>query len=198
MTTTQQVLRQWNAANAITATRIAVAPVLGVLLVVGGHDVTVRWIAAALFVVIALTDRLDGHLARSRNMVTDLGKILDPIADKLLIGVALCALSGLGEVWWWVTIVVLGREIGITVLRLALIRVQVMPASMGGKIKTTLQVASISLFLFPLWVLPQWVQICALVLFIAAVAVTLLTGIQYTLDAVRLTHERRKTSQDAR
>lgn len=184
-------MRQWNIANVVTAIRVLLAPVLAVLLFVGGDSVSMRWIAAAIFLATALTDRLDGHLARSRNIVTDLGKLLDPIADKMLIGVALIALSALGELWWWVTIVVLVREVGITVLRLYLVRIEVIPASVGGKIKTTLQVASISVCLFPLWVLPPIVTTAAHVLLGIAVAVTLLTGIQYLVDAARGARARR-------
>ncbi|GAA2522980.1 hypothetical protein GCM10010407_11190 [Rarobacter incanus] len=145
-----------------------------------------------LFLATALTDRLDGHLARSRNMVTDLGKILDPIADKLLIGVALCSLSIIGDVWWWVTIVVLARELGITLVRVALLRVEVMAASWGGKIKTALQVVAITLCLLPLWTLPTWVAATAHVLLGAAVAVTIGTGLQYLVSAWWIVRRKRR------
>ncbi len=96
------------------------------------------------------TDGVDGHLARGRNLVTNVGIILDPIADKLLIGGALVSLSILGDLWWWVTIVILVRELGITVFRFIVIRTRVIPASKGGKLKTVFQSVAISLFLAPL------------------------------------------------
>ncbi|GAA2233867.1 CDP-diacylglycerol--glycerol-3-phosphate 3-phosphatidyltransferase [Rarobacter faecitabidus] len=176
----------------MTAIRVVLAPVLAVVLAMGGTEPAWRWIAAALFLATALTDRLDGHLARSRNTVTDLGKLLDPIADKLLIGVALVALSALGELWWWVTILILARELGITFLRLLLVRIAIIPASQGGKIKTALQVAGITLALLPLWTLPSAVRWSAHLLLAVAVVVTVATGVQYVVDALRLAAANRR------
>ena len=104
--------------------------------------------------VAAATDRLDGWLARRSGQVTDLGKLLDPIADKLLIGTALVLLSWLGDLPWWVTVVILVRELGITAMRFFLLRYVVLPASRGGKLKTVLQSVAIGLYLLPLDVLP--------------------------------------------
>src|SRR6185437_4065501 len=109
-----------------------------------------RWVATALFVLAIATDGVDGHLARGRNLITNVGIILDPIADKLLVGGALVSLSILGDLWWWVTIVILVRELGITVFRFVVIRQRVIPASKGGKLKTVFQSIAISLFLAPL------------------------------------------------
>jgi len=178
---------RWNVANAITVVRILAVPVLVVTILVGdGHATDWRWISSALFVAIALTDRLDGYLARSRALVTDLGKLLDPIADKLLIGAALVLLSLLGDVPWWVTVVIMVREIGVTVLRFFLLRFGVLAASRGGKLKTVLQTAAIGLFLWPLWVLPDAVTWFAWAVMIAAVVVGTVTGVEYAVMGERM------------
>lgn len=177
----------WNPANVVTVLRIAVVPVFAVLLLAdGGHTVTGRLLATALFVLAAATDRLDGWLARRSGQVTDLGKLLDPIADKLLIGTALVLLSWLGDLWWAVTVVVLVRELGITVMRFFLLRYVVLPASRGGKLKTVLQAVAISLYLLPLGHLPAVVGVVAAIAMGAAVLVTVLTGLDYVRDAVRI------------
>jgi CDP-diacylglycerol--glycerol-3-phosphate 3-phosphatidyltransferase len=140
-----------NIANIITVIRILLVPVFIWLLFLDDHaDGPWRWIATALFVLAIATDGVDGHLARGRNLVTNVGIILDPIADKLLIGGALVSLSILGDLWWWVTLVILVRELGITVFRFVVIRTRVIPASKGGKLKTVFQSVAISLFLAPL------------------------------------------------
>lgn len=132
-TTTTPWRQQWNLPNAITATRIATVPFfVWALLVDGGASETWRWVATAIFAVSASTDKLDGYLARRRNLVTDLGKLLDPIADKALVGTALVGLSIIGELWWWVTALILVRELGITVMRFFMLRYVVLPASRGA------------------------------------------------------------------
>lgn len=168
----------WTPANAITVVRIGLVPlVVGALLVdtAGGW----RLVATALFVVAALSDRLDGYLARRMNQVTDWGKIADPIADKLLMGGTLVTLSALGDLPWWVTAVILVRELGITALRLAVLRYVVIAASRGGKLKTALQSVGIGLFVLPLDRLPAAVGQVAWVVVIAAVVVTVVTGLDY-------------------
>ncbi|HEY4269405.1 MAG TPA: CDP-diacylglycerol--glycerol-3-phosphate 3-phosphatidyltransferase [Galbitalea sp.] len=140
-----------NVANIVTVVRILLVPVFIWLLFLDDHrDGVWRYIAAALFILAIATDGVDGKLARGRNLVTNLGIILDPIADKLLIGGALVSLSILGDLWWWVTIVILVRELGITVFRFVVIRKRVIPASKAGKLKTVFQAVAISLFLVPL------------------------------------------------
>ncbi len=179
----------WNVANLLTVVRILLVPVFGALLLGdGGLDVANRWTAFAVFLVAMVTDRIDGDLARSRGLVTDVGKILDPIADKALLGMAFVGLSLLGTVSWWITVVVLAREIGITLLRLAVIRHGVMPAGRGGKLKTLLQTVALSLLILPTWTLPApdaWHLVANLML-AAAVAVTVVTGLDYLLQAWRL------------
>jgi CDP-diacylglycerol--glycerol-3-phosphate 3-phosphatidyltransferase len=140
-----------NIANIVTVIRILLVPVFIWLLFLDNHaDGVWRYVATVLFVLAIATDGVDGHLARGRNLITNVGIILDPIADKLLIGGALVSLSILGDLWWWVTIVIVVRELGITVFRFIVIRQRVIPASKGGKLKTVFQSVAISLFLAPL------------------------------------------------
>ncbi len=184
---TKQV-SNWNIANALTVGRIVMVPVCAwALLHAGGLDSTWRWWALVIFVGAMITDRLDGELARSRGLVTDFGKLADPIADKALTGMAFIGLSLIGVLWWWVTIVVLAREIGITLMRFVVIRYGVMPASRGGKIKTTLQAVALGMLIAPiggLWLGLAWVVMAA------AVVVTLATGVDYVLQARRLVASR--------
>jgi CDP-diacylglycerol--glycerol-3-phosphate 3-phosphatidyltransferase len=174
----------WNVPNLITIARIVLVPVFVALLVAdGSRDGALRWAAAVLFVVAIATDGIDGHLARSRGLVTDLGKILDPIADKALTGAALVMLSVLGELPVWVTALILVREIGITVFRFAVLATRVIPASRGGKLKTVLQSVAITLALLPLATLVgSWIDVVDAVLMAAALVVTVVTGVQYLID----------------
>lgn len=178
---------RWNVANAVTIGRIALVPFFAaVLLADGGHSVAWRLVATVVFVVAALTDRLDGYLARRHNLVTDLGALLDPIADKLLIGTALVILSMFGELYWWVTAVILVRELGITALRFLMLKRATLPVSRGGKLKTVVQSVAISILLLPLDDLPSWVLVVASIVMGLAVAVTVATGADYVRQAVRL------------
>ena len=176
-----------NIANIITVVRILLAPVfIWMLLADDGELGPLRYAAAALFVIAIVTDSLDGYLARSRNLVTDLGKILDPIADKVLIGAALVALSLLGELWWWVTIVILVREFGITIYRFAALRNRVIAADWSGKLKTVVQAVAVSLLLFPFWVqLGDWYHVVGWVLIGVALALTVYSGIDFLGKAWR-------------
>ena len=133
MTTEQHQVSNFNIANVLTTLRIVMVPFFGwALLHDGGDSVTWRWVAFALFAVAMITDKVDGDLARKHNLITDFGKIADPIADKALIGTALVLLAVLGLLPWWVTVLVLGRELGITLMRFVVIRHGVMPAGRGG------------------------------------------------------------------
>ncbi len=179
----------WNPANGLTALRIVLVPVFWVLLMHGdGTSAPWRLAAFAVFAVAAITDRYDGELARRRGLVTDVGKIADPIADKALIGAALVGLSLLALVPWWVTVVILVREVGVTVLRLVVIRHGVMPAGRGGKTKTFLQSVAIGLYVLPVG---GPVPVLAAVVMALALVVTVVTGVHYTVRAVRL----RRTSE---
>ncbi len=173
-----------NIANALTVFRIALVPAFLVALFAdGGHEPKWRIVAGVLFAIAAITDRYDGQLARDRGLVTDFGKLADPIADKALIGGALIGLSLLDEVWWWVTILVLVREIGVTLLRFWVIDHGVIPASRGGKVKTLLQVVAIGLYVLPLS--GVWHVAASVVLGVAVVA-TVVTGVEYIWQAARL------------
>jgi CDP-diacylglycerol---glycerol-3-phosphate 3-phosphatidyltransferase len=172
----------WNVANMLTALRVALVPVFVVCLLTGG---TVwRLAALAAFCVASLTDLLDGRLARSRGLVTNFGKIADPVADKALTGAALICLSALGELPWWVTGIILFRELGVTALRFWVIRRGVIAASRGGKLKTLLQVIAICLYVLPETLSPP--AILREVVMGLAVIVTVVTGVDYVLQAMRL------------
>jgi CDP-diacylglycerol--glycerol-3-phosphate 3-phosphatidyltransferase len=173
-----------NLANGLTALRLLLVPVFVVVLFHGGgHVHSWRWFAWVVFAVAAVTDTLDGRVARSRGLVTDFGKIADPIADKALSGAALIGLSTLGDLPWIVTIVVLVREVGVTLLRFWVIRRGVIAASRGGKLKTMLLG-----FGTGFWILPftGFGHDIARLLMTAAVVVALLTGYDYLLRALRL------------
>ncbi len=187
----------WNAPNALTMLRIVLVPLFGWLLLVDdGQDVSMRVWAFAVFFVAIITDKIDGDLARKHNIVTDFGKLMDPIADKALTGMAFIGLSIIDELWWWVTIVVLGREWSITVLRFWIIRYGVMPASRGGKLKTVLQAIALGAFILPLLLLDGWLGTVGEVLWwaaalvmAAAVVVTVVTGLDYVKEALRIRRE---------
>jgi CDP-diacylglycerol--glycerol-3-phosphate 3-phosphatidyltransferase len=178
-----------NVANMLTVIRILLVPVFVLCLVHGGTGW--RLAALAAFGGASFTDFLDGQLARKRGLVTDFGKIADPIADKALTGAALITLSALGELPGWVTGLILAREVGITALRFAVIRRGVIAASQGGKLKTLLQIVAICLYVLPASLgLPAVVKE---VVMAAALVVTLVTGVDYVVRAVRMS----KTPRDA-
>ena len=168
-----------NLPNFLTLLRLALVPVFVVLLVNGGTASRVA--AFVVFGVASITDLLDGELARRGGKITDFGKIADPIADKALTGSALITLSVLGALTWWVTGVIMVREVGVTLLRFWVIRHGVIPASRGGKIKTVLQMVAIGLYILPVDLGPA-----AAAVMVAAVVVTLVTGADYVLRAVQL------------
>ena len=180
-----------NLPNALTALRIVLVPFFVWFLWVGGtqgeDSLGMRWAALAVFAVAMYTDKLDGDIARARGLITSFGKIADPIADKLLTGAAFVVLSMLGELWWWVTVVILVREWGITLLRFVVIRYGVMAASKGGKLKTVLQTVALLLLLLPLvplvgawWPWLGWIAMGA------ALVVTVVTGVDYVVKALKV------------
>jgi CDP-diacylglycerol---glycerol-3-phosphate 3-phosphatidyltransferase len=174
-----------NVANIITVVRILMAPAFFALLLVDdGRDGVERIYAAVLFLVAILTDSADGIIARRQNLVTDFGKLVDPIADKVLIGGALVALSILNELPWYVTVLIMVREIGITVFRFLVLSDRVIPASRGGKIKTVLQAVAITLALVPFWNLfGSWVYVVNTILMSAAFIATMWSGLDYLYQA---------------
>ena len=174
----------WNAANGLTAIRVVLVPLFGWLLLRDdGSDPASRVAAALVFAVAVVTDRLDGEVARRRGLVTDVGKIADPIADKVLIGTALVGLSLLGDLPWWVTAVILTREVVVTVLRLLVLRRGVIPAGRGGKAKTAIQ--ALAIFLLVVGVEGVWHTV-AVVVMAVAVVLTVVTGVDYVVQVARL------------
>ncbi|MEU9910551.1 CDP-diacylglycerol--glycerol-3-phosphate 3-phosphatidyltransferase [Streptomyces sp. NPDC051001] len=174
----------WNIANLLTMLRLLLVPgFVALMLADGGYDPAWRSFAWAAFAVAMITDLFDGHLARTYNLVTDFGKIADPIADKAIMGAALICLSSLGDLPWWVTGVILGRELGITLLRFVVIRYGVIPASRGGKLKTLAQGIAVGMYILAL---TGWLATARFWLMAVAVALTVVTGLDYVRQAIVL------------
>ncbi|MFD9432175.1 CDP-diacylglycerol--glycerol-3-phosphate 3-phosphatidyltransferase [Streptomyces sp. NPDC060002] len=174
----------WNIANLLTMLRLILVPgFVALMLADGGYDPAWRAFAWAAFAIAMITDLFDGHLARRYNLVTDFGKIADPIADKAIMGAALICLSSLGDLPWWVTIVILGRELGITLLRFLVIRYGVIPASRGGKLKTLTQGVAVGMYVLAL---TGWLATLRWWVMAAAVVLTVVTGLDYVRQAVVL------------
>jgi CDP-diacylglycerol---glycerol-3-phosphate 3-phosphatidyltransferase len=179
-----RVVSLYNPANILTAVRIVLVPVFLALVVVSDM-VSSGWriVACLAFCVASATDFVDGWIARRFSLVTSFGKVADPIADKALTGTALVLLSAYDRLPWWVTVVILAREWGVTALRFWVIRYGVIPASRGGKLKTALQTAAIAWYLWPV---PDPYDVVGPWLMAAALAVTVLTGVDYVLQALRM------------
>ncbi|MEH0575215.1 MULTISPECIES: CDP-diacylglycerol--glycerol-3-phosphate 3-phosphatidyltransferase [Streptomyces] len=188
----------WNIANLLTMLRLVLVPgFVALMLADGGYDPAWRSLAWAAFAVAMITDLFDGHLARTYDLVTDFGKIADPIADKAIMGAALICLSSLGDLPWWVTIVILGRELGITLLRFLVIRYGVIPASRGGKLKTLTQGVAVGMYVLAL---TGWLATLRWWVMAAAVVLTVVTGLDYVRQAIVLRRqgiaERRAASEE--
>ncbi|MDJ0341633.1 CDP-diacylglycerol--glycerol-3-phosphate 3-phosphatidyltransferase [Streptomyces sp. H10-C2] len=181
------VVRQaglWNIANVLTMVRLVLVPGFVMLLIHdGGHDPAWRSFAWAAFAIAMITDLFDGELARRYGLVTDFGKIADPIADKAIMGAALVGLSALGDLPWWVTGVILFREVGITLMRFWVIRHGVIPASRGGKLKTLTQGIAVGMYILALTGPLATLRAVAMA---AAVVLTVVTGLDYIRQAVVL------------
>ncbi len=174
----------WNIANGLTMLRLVLVPFFAAALFhAGGHSEGWHATACVIFVVASLTDRIDGDIARRRGLITEFGKLADPIADKALIGTALVGLSMLGDLSWWVTVLILFREVGVTLLRFWVIRHGVMSASRGGKLKTLLQAVAIGLLVLPLS--GGWHTAASAVMGLAVI-LTVVTGLDYVARAIRL------------
>ena len=189
--TPPQSARVVNLPNALTLVRLALVPVFAALLLAdGGVDDERRYWATVVFALAIITDRYDGMIARRRGQVTEFGKLADPIADKALTGTALIGLSVLELLPWWVTLTILVREVGVTLLRFWVLRHGVIAASRGGKAKTVVQALAIGLYTLPLdglfgtarW----WVMAVAVVL-------TVVTGLDYVREAVKLRRQATST-----
>ncbi|MBT3152341.1 CDP-diacylglycerol--glycerol-3-phosphate 3-phosphatidyltransferase [Streptomyces sp. CHD11] len=174
----------WNIANLLTMLRLLLVPAFVMLMLAdGGDDPAWRSFAWAAFAVAMITDLFDGHLARAYDLVTDFGKIADPIADKAIMGAALICLSSLGDLPWWVTGVILGRELGVTLLRFLVIRFGVIPASRGGKLKTLTQGIAVGMYVLAL---TGWLATLRWWVMAAAVVLTVATGLDYVKQAIVL------------
>ncbi|MED7951144.1 MULTISPECIES: CDP-diacylglycerol--glycerol-3-phosphate 3-phosphatidyltransferase [unclassified Streptomyces] len=177
----------WNIANMLTMLRLLLVPVFVTLLFAdGGHDPKWRSVAWASFAVAMITDLFDGELARRKGLVTDFGKIADPIADKTIMGAALIGLSVLGDLPWWITVVILARELGITLMRFWVIRFGVIPASRGGKLKTLTQGIAVGMYVLEL---TGWLATARALLMGLAVLLTVGTALDYVGQALRLRRE---------
>ncbi len=194
---TRQV-NNWNVPNALTTLRIVMVPFFGwALLHDGGQDLTWRWIAWALFCIAMITDKIDGDLARKHNLVTNFGKIADPIADKAITGMAFIGLAIIHDflpawLWWTITIVVLVREWAVTFARLSIAKDVVMPAKQSGKVKTTFQALALGGFVAPFGLLTGGLETTgdtvwwiAAVFLAGAVVLTLSSGVEFARDVVR-------------
>lgn len=189
----------WNAANALTTLRIVMVPFFGwAMLTADGDSIGWRLVAFGLFAVAMITDKIDGDLARKHNLITNFGKIADPMADKAITGMAFIGLSVIGELWWWVTILVLVREWSVTIMRLSVAKHVVIAASQGGKIKTVLQTVALGVLILPLHQLDGTIGAVADVVWwlavavmMVAVAMTLYTGFDFFKSAVRQRREHR-------
>jgi len=187
----------WNVPNALTTLRIVMVPFFGwALLTAGGESIGWRLVAFTIFGLAMLTDKIDGDLARKHNLITDFGKIADPMADKAITGMAFIGLSVIGELWWWVTILVLLREWSVTIMRLSVAKHVVIAANSGGKIKTVLQTVALGGLILPLRQIEEIydgpigtialvVRVVSLVVLAAAVAMTLYTGVGFFKDAFK-------------
>ncbi|MEU5256420.1 CDP-diacylglycerol--glycerol-3-phosphate 3-phosphatidyltransferase [Streptomyces longwoodensis] len=174
----------WNVANLLTMLRLVLVPgFVALMLADGGYDPAWRSFAWAAFAVAMITDLFDGHLARTYDLVTDFGKIADPIADKAIMGAALICLSALGDLPWWVTAVILGRELGVTLLRFWVIRYGVIPASRGGKLKTLTQGVAVGMYVLAL---TGWLASLRFWVMAVAVVLTVATGLDYVKQAIVL------------
>lgn len=189
----QAVASVWNIPNALTTLRIVLVPFFGwALLHDGGHSDGWRWIAYAIFAVAMFTDKIDGDLARKHGLVTNFGKIADPIADKAITGMAFIGLSVVGELWWWITIVVLLREWSVTIARLSIAKKVVMAANWSGKAKTMAQALALGGFVAPFKHLPGawhtpgmlvwWLSVALMTM---ALVLTITSGLEFARDAGR-------------
>ncbi len=179
-----------NVPNALTALRLLLVPVFAWILLSHPHDDLWRWGAAVVFVIASITDVIDGKVARKYGLVTRFGKLWDPIADKALTGMALVGLSIIGELPWWITIVILVREWGITLLRFLILKYGVMAANRGGKLKTVFQSIAIVWYLLPV---PNWLHLVGVGVMWIALLLTVVTGLDYCREAYLL----RKRAQTA-
>lgn len=176
----------FNVPNALTVLRLVAVPLFGWMLLSHPLDATWRTWTTVVFVLAILTDFIDGKIARHYNLITDFGKIWDSVADKALTGMAFIGLSIVGELPWWISGLILIREWGITLMRVLMLKYEVMAANKGGKYKTAIQSLAITLWCIGLWRTPTWFDVLAWVAMYVALALTVITGVMYIIDAVRI------------
>ena len=199
MTETTKPVPLVNVPNALTVIRLILVPVFGWMLLAHPGDITWRWISTAVFIVALLTDLADGKIARKYHLITNFGKLADPIADKAITGMAMVGLSIIGELWWWVTIIILIREWGITVMRFLIVKYGVQAADRLGKMKTLTQTIALVGLLAPFLMYmadasrPAWCYWTSAVFYwIAVVAMgiafilTVVSGVNYVIGAWKL------------
>ena len=197
MTDSTKVVPVVNVPNALTVLRLIMVPLFAWMLLAHPHDITWRWVTTAVFILALLTDLADGKIARKYNLITNFGKLWDPIADKAITGMAMIGLSILGELWWWVTIIILIREWGITVMRFMTVKYGVQAADKLGKMKTLTQTIALVGLLAPfvhyMDVLQSgfWYWVCAVLHWVGIVAMgvalilTVVSGVNYCIDVYR-------------
>lgn len=179
----------WNIANILTMARCVMVPIFVWVAAVYHGDFSMRWVITGIFILAMATDFLDGYLARSRGLITDFGKIMDPIADKAMTGAALIMLSVWDYIPWWMTILILVREIGITVMRFTILKYGALPANFSGKAKTMMQSIGITFCLMPfevMWLGAKWIGIGLIAI---ALVLTLWSGALNVKDGMRLRRE---------
>jgi CDP-diacylglycerol--glycerol-3-phosphate 3-phosphatidyltransferase len=186
----------WNVPNILTMIRIVMVPIFAVMLLTHPDDQGWRLATTGVFTLAILTDLADGRIARKYDLVTDFGKLWDPAADKALTGMAFIGLSILGELWWWVTIVILVREWGITLLRAVIKKYGVMPANRGGKAKTAVQSVALIMYLLYLPAFPMWFQWIAWGMMGLAFVLTVVTGLDYLREAAKLRRNYLQTHEE--
>ena len=176
-------MRDINFPNALTIFRILALPFCAYALFKnGGDDDSWRIIAFTLFFIVGLSDILDGRIARSRNQITEFGKLLDPIADKAMLATASIGASILGMLSWWVTAIFLIREVAVTILRFAVIKKGVIPASKGAKVKTFFQSFGVGFYILPL---PSYLNLPRDIFMAVAIYLTISTGVTYFRKALK-------------
>jgi CDP-diacylglycerol--glycerol-3-phosphate 3-phosphatidyltransferase len=194
----QTQVNNWNVPNALTTLRIVMVPFFAwALLHDGGEQIGWRWVAWALFCGAMITDKIDGDLARKHNLVTNFGKIADPIADKAITGMAFIGLAIIHDsfpawLWWTITVVVLLREWTVTFARLSIAKDVVMPAKQSGKVKTVMQAVALGGFIAPFGLLTGWLEVPGDILWwlsgvalAIAVVLTVTSGVEFARDVVR-------------
>ena len=176
-------MKELNLPNTLTIFRILALPFCAYALFKnGGEDDSWRIIAFTLFFIVGLSDILDGKIARSRNQITEFGKLLDPIADKAMLATASISASLLGMLSWWVTAIFLIREIAVTILRFAVIKKGVIPASKGAKVKTFFQSFGVGFYILPL---PSYLNLPRDIFMAVAIYLTISTGVTYFRKALK-------------